>query len=275
MSSNAIFIGTAGMRLQSQKVSVLGNNIANSTSIAYKAGGMSFIDTYRGFTGQFANGNVKNVGNGIKVGNLFSDWNSGAVKETGQAGNLAFNGDGFFHVQGSDGGNYYTRAGEFSLVEVGATGTYTLMRPDGSQLMGSDGAAPPAVPATALMVFTDFPASWAIASNGAVTAVDGTGALITVNNPIVSAAVFSNMDGLVREDNGLYSDITGTAGITLGVPEDARGVGGIVQGALEMSNVDLVNEFTDLVLTQRAYSANSKTITTASDMLQEVLNLKR
>ena len=149
------------------------------------------------------------------------------------------------------------------------------MRPDGSQLMGTDGAAPPTAPTTALMVFGAFPASWAIASDGTVSAVDGSGNAIAVTNGIVSAVVASNMDALVREDNGLYSNITGDAGVTFGRPDGPRGIGGVIQGALEMSNVDLVNEFTDLVLTQRAYSANSKTITTASDMLQEVLQLKR
>ncbi len=279
MSSNAIFLGAAGMRLQSQKISVLGNNIANSTSIAYKGGGMSFIDTYRGFTGQFANGNVKNVGNGIKVGNIYSDWTDGTIKETGQVGNMALAGSGFFHVQDAGGNDFYTRAGEFSLVQdpawVSAVGDtvqdYVLMRPDGTMLIGYDSAAG----TRDKIVFEDFPASWAVSSDGTIAAVDGDGNAITVNFDQISTAVFSNQDGLVREDNGLYSNITGNAGLTPSVAEDTNGTGSIVQGALEMSNVDLVNEFTELVLTQRAYQANSKTITTASEMLQEVLNLKR
>lgn len=264
------------MRLQSQKMSVLGNNIANSTSIAYKGGGMSFIDTYRGFTGQFANGNVKNVGNGIKVGNIFSDWTNGSVKETGLSGNMALSGEGFFHVMSPDGvTNSYTRAGEFSLVETSSgSGVYELMRPDGSVLMGTDDGG---TTRSAIRI-TGFPDSWAVGTDGTID-VAGASA-ISVATPTggttvqISMADFSNPNGLVREDNGLYTDETGQAGITLGLAE-AGSIGSITQGALEMSNVDLVNEFTELVLTQRAYSANSKTITTASEMLQEVLNLKR
>ena len=283
MSSNAIFLGAAGMRLQSQKISVLGNNIANSTSIAYKAGGMSFIDTYRGYTGQFANGNVKNVGNGVKIGNIFSDWTDGAIKETAKPGDLAWNGDGFFHVVKA-GTDYYTRAGDFSLVDYSyidstqAAGQYVLARPDGSLLQGTDDAGT----TTGAIVFSSFPSSWAMAANGNIT-VTGTydndsdpltpEIPITVANSQIHSARFSNRDGLVREDNGLYS-ATIEAGMSTGVPL-TKGIGSVIQGALEMSNVDLVNEFTDLVLTQRAYSANSKTITTASEMLQEVLNLKR
>ena len=263
------------MRLQSQKMSVLGNNIANSTSIAYKGGGMSFIDTYRGFTGQFSNGNVKNVGNGIKIGNLYSDWTNGSVKETGLANNMAISGDGFFHVMGPDGVTHnYTRAGEFSLVETSTVGTYELMRPDGSVLMGTDDGGT----TRSEIHITGFPDSWAVGTDGTIT-VTGSSA-VSVATPSaspgsvqISMANFSNPDGLVREDNGLYS-ATIEAGTSLGLAESS-GIGSITQGALEMSNVDLVNEFTELVLTQRAYSANSKTITTASEMLQEVLNLKR
>ena len=270
MSSNAIFLGAAGMRLQSHKMSVIGNNIANSTSIAYKGGGMNFIDTYRGFTGQFANGNVKNVGNGIKVGNLFSDWTDGSIKETGRSGDLSWNGNGFFHVVKA-GTDYYTRAGDFSLVQAPtslglAAGSYVLMRPDGSVLQGTDDAGTTVAPLT----FDTFPSSWAMAADGTVTA---TGANMT--NAQVSAARFSNPDGLIREDNGLYQPTTDAGKSTTDLVPEAGGIGAVTQGALEMSNVDLVNEFTDLVLTQRAYSANSKTITTASEMLQEVLNLKR
>ncbi|RMD73731.1 MAG: flagellar hook-basal body protein [Lentisphaerae bacterium] len=263
MGSNAIYIGASGMRLQSNKIDMLGNNIANSTSIAYKAGQVSFIDTYRGYEGQFANGNVKNVGNGVKVGNIFSDWTDGSVKETGQAGNLAWNGDGFFYVA-KDGNSYYTRAGEFSLVPNPSGSGYVLMRPDGSMLQGTDDGGT----TYGTILFSAFPTSWAVANDGTITAVGA-----TITNAQIGAARFTNRDGLIREDNGLYSSTTG-AGITLGVPASS-GFGEVVQGALEMSNVDLVNEFTELVITQRAYQANSKTITTASEMLQEVLNLKR
>jgi len=91
---------------------------------------------------------------------------------------------------------------------------------------------------------------------------------------------FSDPQGLIKEGNNLFSSL-GAAGPLGGAasptpaPPGTNGLGRIQSGALELSNVDLASEFTNLITTQRAYQANARVITTSDEMLQELVNLKR
>ena len=87
-------------------------------------------------------------------------------------------------------------------------------------------------------------------------------------------ASFANSEGLMRQSNNMYAETTNSGAPQLG--EATKGGRGSVLGTtLEMSNVDLAREFTDMIVTQRGFQANSRVITAADEMLQELLALKR
>jgi hypothetical protein len=100
--------------------------------------------------------------------------------------------------------------------------------------------------------------------------------MIIVENNNVGLQRFNNPDSLTRVEGGLYKSTSDTSFSSSNpVVPGEQGTGTLMQGSLENSNTDLITEFTDMIITQRAFQANSKTITTADEMLQTVLGLKR
>ena len=110
-----------------------------------------------------------------------------------------------------------------------------------------------------------------IAEDGTVSAVYSNGETVPV--AMIALATFSNPNGLKSVGSSLFSSTNDSGTATLGYPGSSQGT--LITEALELSNVDLATEFVDLITLQNAYSANSKVITTANDMLTEVINLKR
>ena len=108
---------------------------------------------------------------------------------------------------------------------------------------------------------------------GGISAVSAAG--ITTAIGTLSLAKFSNAPGLERLGDNLYRASNNSGAAVVGAPGGAAGHGSIVPGALEMSNVDLALEFTNMIIAQRGFQANSRAITTSDDMLQELVNLKR
>ena len=113
--------------------------------------------------------------------------------------------------------------------------------------------------------------SYAIEKNGDIRAIYGDDVF---NVGSIKTATFQNPGGLEKKGSNLYMATANSGQALEGSPADT-GYGTIEQGYLEMSKVDLANEFTDMIITSRAFQANSRTITTSDEMLQELLNLKR
>lgn len=90
----------------------------------------------------------------------------------------------------------------------------------------------------------------------------------------VAIANFQNPSGLLQIGGSMYQESNNSGDAAIGGPGD-QGMGAIIPGSLEMSNVDLSEEFTDMIVTQRGFQANSRVITTSDEMLQELVNLKR
>ncbi len=272
MSTNAILVGRDAMLAQTLKLNVIGDNIANSNTVGYKGRRVVFADRLGFYTGStWANGLRSSTGRGVMIGGGTTDWTSGVIGDTGAATHLAISGEGMLPVQ-LNGTTYYTRTGDFTMVETGPnTGEYQLMRADGSVLMGGTADANGVVTLSGPVTITGNPSDLRFTQDGLVSA---TGA--TVTNGEIGIQRFANPDALTRRGMGLYetTELSGPAGQNP-VKPGSDGGGTLVQGALEQSNVDLVNEFSELIITQRAYQANSRTITTANEMLQEVLNIKR
>lgn len=280
--SNLFNIGVSGMSAMSDNLAIIGNNISNSSTCAYKTNNLTFQEMFVSHSGQYANGILVQYGNGVSSTGVTSDWSSGSIESTGEEANIALTGDGFFCVSYNN-SIYYTRAGDFSLVETVVdpsvpTSGYVLMRSDGSMLLGGDGVDATTntvtnVDSSSYVYFTECPTSFEIASDGTVSAVfsSGTGSVV---NGYVGIQRFNNPDSLERIEGGLYRSTSMTSYSTTD-PSVAgqNGTGTMLQGSLEQSNVDLATEFTDLIQAQRAFQGCSKVITVADELLQTVLGM--
>jgi len=271
MSTNAILMGRDAMLAQSLKLSVIGNNIANSNTVGFKSRSVIFSDREGFYVGPtWSNGLRANLGRGVDITAGSANWQNGVIGATNVDTHIAISGNGMLPVE-LNGQTMYTRSGDFSMVETASgSGTYYLMRPDGSLLMGG-ALTGETVSLDGPVTFTGAPTAIRVGQNGLIEA-DGA----TVTNGQIGLQRFVNPDALTQVGMGVYQT-TDNAGIISDTPTAPgyEGCGEIIQGALEQSNVDLVNEFSEMILCQRAFQANSRTITTANEMLQEVLNIKR
>ncbi len=278
----SMFSGISGLRTHQRRMDVIGNDIANVNTPGYKKSDVTFKEAYvttlrapsPGTPGQ-------QVGLGTQLGGIVKNFSGGILMETGQSGNLGLSGEGFFVVTepGAAAGvasAFYTRAGDFMLDVSGGT-TY-LINPDGKRLRGLVGNAA-ATSMTGLdgSTFVDvtLPAnttSFSVALDGVVYASVAGATPTEVGR--VAVATFDNNTGLEAVGSNLFRS---NAAASLRTFDNANnsGVAQIFQGYLENSNVDLAQEFSDMIITQRGFQANSRSITTSDEMLMELLQLKR
>ncbi|MBE3553040.1 MAG: flagellar basal-body rod protein FlgG [Kyrpidia tusciae] len=262
----SLYSAVSGMRGFQTKMDVIGNNIANVNTVGFKASRVMFHDlisqTLSGATapGDTTGGsNPQQVGLGVGIASIDTPMTPGAPMMTGVPTDLAIDGNGFFVVQLSDGATQaYTRAGNFHI-----DSNRNLVTSEGLFVLDT-GGAPIQLP--------DNTKSVSIDKNGNVNCLldDGT----TQTAAQIGLANFANPEGLQKIGNNLFVETTNSGPADVQAPN--QGVfGSITSGALEMSNVDLTNEFTEMIIAQRAFQANARTITSDDQMLQEVVNLKR
>jgi flagellar basal-body rod protein FlgG len=181
------------------------------------------------------------------------DFASGNLRSTGGPLDIAIEGRGFFQVTTPDGTTAYTRAGAFHLDAQG-------------QLVTSDG-----YPLEPALTIPANATSITISKAGIVSvAIPGQSAAQEVGT--IELATFQNPGGLSALGGNLFAPTTASGEPTTGVP-GVDGAGTIAQGFLEESNVSVVEEMVNMILGQRAYEANSKVVTAANEMLQQVNNM--
>lgn len=245
-----------GMQAQQLNVEVISNNIANMNTTGFKRQRAEFQDLLymnveRMGTTSSDGGTIVptgvQVGTGVKAGSVYRITEQGNVQQTGNEFDLALQGDGYFVIQNPDGTEAYTRAGNFSV------------SPDG-QIVTEDGyvvSPGVAIPEEAVDV--------TISAVGMVQArVAGEVEYQELGQ--VDLARFINPAGLDAIGDNLFLETPSSGPANLGTP-GALGFGTVLQGFLEMSNVNAVNEISSLILAQRAYEMNSKVITTSDEML--------
>lgn len=269
----SMYSGISGMKANQTKMDVVGNNVANVGTTAFKKSSTRFSDAlnqtiiYSSAPGGGIGGvNPGQVGVGTKVSGIFRSMGQGSLQPTGRPTDIAIDGDGFFVID-MNGVESYTRDGSFSLDANG-----DLVTADGYYVKGTDGAKIN-VPDT-----TGTPAknviSFNISKEGQISYIldDGSKA----DGQKLQVALFKNPEGLEALNGNLYGQ-TANSGKAVtnkdGEPPLKHGL--INQGAIEMSNVDLSEEFTEMIITTRSFQAASKVITTSDELLQEIINLKR
>jgi flagellar hook protein FlgE len=278
----SMFSAISGLRSHQTMMDVTGNNIANVNTSGYKSTRATFQEALtqvtRGATASSpaAGGtNPFQVGLGTHVAGIDQNWSQGSVQTTGRATDLSINGEGLFLVgdQAAATTNY-TRSGAFNFDANGF-----LVTASGQYVQGWNALPPattvafdPAAPLTAMQIDLTTYSDPQIGSDGTVTARDATGALFVVGK--VAIARFVNPNGLQRDGNGLFTATPNSGVAQVGFP-GADGRGFLQSGTLEMSNVDLAAEFTNMIIAQRGFQANGRAITTSDEMLNELVNLKR
>lgn len=259
----SLYTAATGMLGQQLQIDTTSNNIANVNTVGFKKQRAEFNDLFYQ-TMQFAGTSTSEttlsptgieVGLGVRSGAINRLFSQGSPKETENNLDLAITGKGFFQVQLPDGTIAYTRSGNFKLDDGGniVTSEGYLLQPQMS------------VPADSKSIN--------IGSDGTVSVVQGNGGEANVLGQI-ALVDFINPAGLHGLGDNLYMN-TNASGDPIAGVGGVDGMGQVRQGFLELSNVKLVSEMTDLITGQRAYEANSKSIQTADSMLQTVNGLKR
>jgi flagellar hook protein FlgE len=281
----SLFAGISGLRSNQLALDVTGNNIANANTIGYKSSSTVFQDTLSqmltaGTRATTNNGgsNPIQVGLGVSVAGTALNLGQGSMETTGRSTDLAISGDGWF-VTKQGGENLYTRAGSFSFDDQGDLVTPSGARVQGYQLdangnktggltdLSLDGTnAQPAVPAGVEL------RSYSFGKDGKLTGVYSDGVSRQLGQ--VAQADFNNPMGLEKVGETSFRESQASGTPQLGVTGEGRR-GSIAAGTLEMSNVDLASEFTNLIIAQRGFQASSRVITTSDSVLEDLVNLKR
>lgn len=266
----SMYSGISGLRNFQTKLDVIGNNISNVNTYGFKKGRTIFKDlisqTVAGATapgdGTTRGGvNPKQVGLGSQLAAIDTIHSGGSTQFTGNTLDLAISGDGFFQVRDGE-QMFYTRAGNFYLDKEGF-----IVDSSGRYLMGDNGPIQIDVEATSMAIGQNGEVSYVMADEDAPVPA-GTIQLVKFSNPGGLEKVGGNLF-LPTSNSGIIDE-----GAIIGNPLEP-GLGAIESGFLEMSNVDLSEEFTEMIVAQRGFQANTRIITTSDEILQELVNLKR
>lgn len=273
----AMYSGVSGLMTHQERMNVIGNDVANVNTVGFKQSDMTFKEAYVTTLRAPAPGTPgQQVGLGVQMGQLERDFSGGALMQTGTASNFAVSGNGFFVVSDpASTQQFFSRAGDFVLDVDPATNETHLITSEGRRLQGVMGSTDLTGLGMADLQDIVLPAnttSYSVGLDGILyVSVDG-GTPAAAGR--IALANFDNPTGLNSIGSNLFQ-LTDAAHIRALTNPGESGNGQVFQGYLENSNVDLAREFTDMIITQRGFQANSRTITTSDDMLQELLSLKR
>ena len=277
-----MFAAISGLKQHQVMLDVTANDIANVNTIGYKSARVTFADSLTqmqrgaaGSTTQTGGSNAAQVGLGVGLGSIDNLMTGGARQTTGNPLDVAIDGDGFFQIgegapttdQSPIAATSWTRAGNFSISTEGflttQTGQYVIgyhqpqaANPDGVAIKVPEGATGVAIDQT-----------------GGVSYIDpDTNTRVTPYR--LTIATFPNASGLERSGGNQWVASANAGQPTINTP-GIGGAGTTNAGSVEMSNVDLSSTFTNMITAQRGFQANSRVISTADSMLEELVNLKR
>lgn len=305
----SMYAGISGMKNFQTKLDVIGNNIANVNTTGFKKGRVTFQDM---MSQQVSNAsaptnirgglNPAQVGLGSQTASIDNIQTQGSRQTTNRELDVALEGDGMLvfgqgfeattgtgatatqtkFASATIGGNedvelQYSRAGNLYLDNSG-----NIVNANGQYLLGyaanatNDGKDDTQVSAIKIPAAAE---SFSIQGDGTINYVEEGETKVAGQ---IALAKFSNPGGLQKVGGSMYQSTLNDGQIFEGAAEDdilfapeSNGTAAIVSGSLEMSNVDLAEEFTEMITAQRAFQANTKIITTSDEILQELVNLKR
>jgi flagellar basal-body rod protein FlgG len=260
----ALYSAASGMAAQEMNVDNIANNLSNANTVGYKARRAQFQDLmYQSVLQRgAASGQQTLIPAGLQLGLgtrptsneiVFTE---GAFSETDNPLDLAIQGGGFFQILQPNGELAYTRNGQFQLDKNG-----NIVNGQGYALQPQITIPPDAQQVT---IAADGTVSYSLPNQ---TSTQQAGQIQLAN--------FQNPAGLNSLGNGLYMPTDASGDATVGLPGGSERMGALLQGYVEQSNTSIVNEFINLIQAQRGYEANSKVVTAADQMYQQVNQLSR
>ena len=259
----ALRTAATGMAAQQTRVEVISNNLANVNTTGFKRSRAHFEDLlYQTISGESANDGTDvgsteavQIGRGTRLAAVQRVDLQGPIEQTGRPLDMSIEGDGLFRVAMPDGSTAYTRDGSFTLSDEGE-----LMTNGGYQV-----DPPISIPADAREITISSTGIVSIAS-----AFDASG----VEVGRFELARFPNPAGLRAMGENLYMETAASGEPIVGFPHDS-GFGRVLQGTLEASNVEIVQEMVDMITAMRAYEVNSKAVQSAEEMAEIANQLVR
>ncbi|HEX3018387.1 MAG TPA: flagellar hook-basal body complex protein [Caproicibacter sp.] len=301
----------AGLRAHQLAMDVIGNNISNVDTPSFKSGSTAFRDTMyqevtagSGGTASGAGMNPSEIGYGAAATGVVLNTTKGGENATGINSDVYIDGEGYLIIGNSardTSGTYlkdsftnykYTRIGALSFDSKGyltdGTGNYvcgqqntvagqaTVTLSPSAATNGTynapDGSTVPPPVAIHYDPSLGSLSNTSIASDGTITATQA-GKTITIGK--IGLASFTNASGLQQMGNGFYAaPASGNTGTTQYSVPSPTGAGKLITGALEASNVDLASEFSNMIMYERGYQANTKIISVSDEMYQTLVNMK-
>ncbi len=251
---DALHIANSGLTANQAWIDNISNNVANMQTVGFKRSQVHFNSLVKS-QGNTPAAAATAAGAGVELGAASLDFSSGDVRATSGTFDLAIQGKGFFEVSLTSGETVFTRIGSF---HVNKDGELSL---PGGQVLSSDLRIPP--DAESVKIQSDGVVKAKLAQSGEIVDV-GT----------IHLASFSQPEHLEQLGNGLYrkNELSGDAQFN----EPGRdGAGLLLQGHLEVSNVNMVSEMSDLMLAQRAYQLNARILQTSDQILETINNIRR
>jgi flagellar basal-body rod protein FlgG len=254
---HALYTAASGMTAQQINLDNIANNLANASTSGFQARRVQFSDLLyqsevmpgAAATQQTTISSGLQVGLGTRPGNTEIIQTQGDLSSTGNPLDFAIQGTGFFQVLLPNNQIGYTRSGSFQPNAQGA-----LVTANGDALQPSI-----TIPANATNI--------TVGSDGTVSATLP-GQTNAAQVGVLQLATFANPGGLNSVGNNIYLATTASGDPVVGTPGGADGLGTIQQGMLEQANVNIVDEFVNMILAQRSYESNSRVVKAADEMLQ-------
>lgn len=258
----SLFVGATGMTAQQLNLDMIANNLANVNTTAFKRSRTDFQDllyqTIRAPGSVSAEGfevpSGIQFGHGVGVASITKLFEQGSFIETGNQLDVAIEGEGFFQITLPDGDIGYTRDGSFKLNSDG-----TIVTADGFALEPE-------------LTIPEDTVTISIGSDGTVSVTLADSTIDELGQ--IELARFINPSGLLSQGRNLYRQSEASGDPILSIPGE-EGAGSLRQAFLESSNVSVVEEIVQLIITQRAFEVNSSVIETSDEMLQTANNMTR
>lgn len=259
----ALYIASTGMLAQEHNVEVISNNVANMRTTGFKRQRAEFQDLLyqdlrRSGSATSASGTAVpvgiQIGSGVRLAATARIMSQGSVENTGKQLDVAIRGEGFFQITTPDGRTGYTRDGSF---EINSNGQ--LVTVDGYEVVPG-------------VTFPQNSKNISINQEGEIQVQVGNSTTQTTLGQLTLAR-FVNKAGLEAIGDNLFME-TGASGAAQVATPGTPSYGTILQGHLEMANVNSVAEISDLIAAQRAYEMNSRVIKAADEMLSATSNLR-
>lgn len=260
----AMWISKTGVQAQDEKLQAIANNLANANTVGYKRDRVVFEDLFYSIEQQPGTQRADNntlspsgvqLGNGVHMVGTQKVFTTGSLQTTGNTYDIAITGNGFLQVRRPNGDTAYTRAGQLGVDQNGI-------------LVNASG-----LPLIPQITVPNNATSITIGENGVVSATLP-GSTTPSELGQLTLVSFINPTGLQALGENLFLETASSGTPTEGKPGDAQ-LGKLKQGALEGSNVQVVEEMVDMIAAQRTYEMNTKVLSAADNMLQYLAQAAR